>query len=164
MSCLRALVACGRQGFALPLTIIGTGPEEASLKELTRSEGLSDSVRFVGALRGEELARELNRHQVMVIPSRWHEPFGIVAVEGIACGCLIVGSEAGGLPDAIGSCGVTFKNGDEIDLARAITKIVEDRELATLCRQATSIHLRNHTTETVARRYIEFFSQRLAPT
>jgi glycosyltransferase involved in cell wall biosynthesis len=146
-------------GFTLPLTIIGTGPEEAALKNLVIAEKLDGLVRFAGALKGEALAKELNRHEVLVVPSRWAEPFGIVALEGIACGCLVVGSAGGGLPDAIGQCGVLFKNGDAADLARAIRKIIENQALAARCRQAVPHHLNDHNSETIAGRYLEIFER-----
>lgn len=148
-------------GLALPLTIVGTGPEEAALKGLVQTAGLNGLVKFAGVLRGEDLAAELNRHEVLVVPSRWKEPFGIVALEGIACGCLVVASAAGGLPDAIGACGVTFTNGDEADLARALRAVFEKPELAARCRQAAPHHLQNHTSETVAGRYVEIFRDQL---
>ena len=46
----------------------------------------------------------------MVIPSRCAEPFGLVALGGIASGCAIVASDQGGLPDAEGPCGLYFPN------------------------------------------------------
>ncbi len=42
---------------------------------------------------------------------------GIVALEGIACGCVVIGSQGGGLKDAIGNCGLTYPNGDVAALA-----------------------------------------------
>ncbi len=146
-------------GLALPLTIIGSGPEEVALKKLVAELKLEGSVHFAGALRGDALAKELNRHEVLVVPSRWAEPFGIVALEGIACGCLVVGSAGGGLPDAIGQCGVLFKNGDAADLARAIRKIIENQALAARCRQAVPHHLNDHNSETIAGRYLEIFER-----
>jgi glycogen synthase len=146
-------------GLALPLTIVGTGSEEARLKQLVETFGLIDWVRFAGALKGKPLANELNRHQVLVVPSRWDEPFGIVALEGMACGCLVVGSAAGGLADTIGNCGVTFKNGDIADLARAIREILDDPELTERCREAASSHLNRHRIESVAERYLKIFEQ-----
>jgi glycosyltransferase involved in cell wall biosynthesis len=146
-------------GLALPLTIIGSGPEEGALKKLVAELKLNDIVHFAGALRGDALARELNRHEVLVVPSRWAEPFGIVALEGIACGCLVVGSAGGGLPDAIGQCGVLFKNGDAADLARAIREIIENQDLAARCRQAVPQHINDHKSETIAGRYLEIFER-----
>ena len=149
-------------GLALQLTIIGTGPEDVALKKQVADSHLEGLVQFAGALRGEALARELNRHQILVVPSRWAEPFGIVALEAIACGCLVVGSAGGGLPDAIGGCGITFKNGDAVDLARAIREMVTKPDLINRCRQAVPRHLENHRSETVARRYEEIFNHALS--
>ena len=89
---LRALSLLVQRGVPATLAIVGEGPEEARLKALSEELGLSHLVRFLGALRGEALAREYNRHTVSVIPSRWLEPFGLVALEAIACGCIVVGS------------------------------------------------------------------------
>jgi glycosyltransferase involved in cell wall biosynthesis len=94
---------------------------------------------------------------VLVVPSRWEEPFGMVALEGIACGCLVVGSASGGLPDAIGSCGVTFKNGDAVDLSRAIREVLEKKEVTQHFQEAVSNHLNCHRAEVTAARYVEIF-------
>ena len=152
---IQSLAKLRDAGFVPQLTIIGTGSEEEDLRDLVQSEKLNGQVHFVGALQEEELAKELNRHQILVVPSRWEEPFGIVALEGIACGCLAVGSESGGLPDAIGPCGVTFENEDVAGLARAIQKAFEKRESLPL--ETISNHLESHRAEAIAGRYLELF-------
>jgi glycogen synthase len=154
---IQSLALLRDTGFALPLTIIGHGPEEESLKEIITAKALDELVHFAGALKGEALARELNRHQVLVVPSRWDEPFGIVALEGIACGCLVVGSAGGGLPDAIDSCGITFKNGDAVDLSQAIREIFEKQEVIQHCQEAVSDHLNSHSIEVISARYVKIF-------
>jgi glycosyltransferase involved in cell wall biosynthesis len=154
---IQSLASLRDAGLSLPLTIIGAGEEESALKSLAAANKLEDLVRFAGVLRGEELAGELNRHLVLVVPSRWEEPFGLVALEGAACGCLVVGSAGGGLSDAIGQCGITFKNGDVADLTRALREIIETPKLQAFCKQAVPDHLHHHMPETVASRYIEVF-------
>jgi glycogen synthase len=149
-------------GLAIPLTFIGDGPEKKALKKLVAAKGLGNSVRFTGVLKGEALATELNRHQVLVVPSRWEEPFGMVALEGIACGCVVVGSKRGGLAEAIGPCGIVFENGDIIELARSLRTIIENRDLANRCRQAAPGHLQNYKLETVANRYLNVFRECIA--
>jgi glycogen synthase len=156
---IQSLAMLRDAGLVLPLTIIGVGPEAESLKKLAAAKGLGDLVRFAGALTGEALARELNRHQVLVVPSRWEEPFGMVALEGIACGCLVVGSAAGGLPDAIGACGGTFKNGDALDLTRAIREVFEKRKAIQHSQAEIFDHLNRHRAEVVAAGYIEIFER-----
>ena len=120
-----------------------------------RARQLRLAVDFVGAKRGAELRALLNRHRILVVPSRWKEPFGIVALEGIACGCVVVGSRGGGLKDAIGPCGVTFRNGDALALADALTPLLRDAKNLAPFREAAPAHLRNHRATRVAATYIE---------
>lgn len=104
------------------LSIVGSGPDAASLMDLARSLGISCCVDFRGAISGSALAAILNGHYALVIPTRCNETFGIVALEAIACGCVVIGGSGGGLPEAIGSCGYTFPNGDVGGLADVMLK------------------------------------------
>ena len=118
-------------------------------------------MRFAGVKSGDELAQLLNAHKVMVVPSRWDEPFGIVALEAVACGCAVVGSAGGGLPEAIGPCGVTFPNNDAVALARALEDLLtNDAKLASL-RAGAEAHLARHRPREVARAYLKVFEQAL---
>ena len=137
------------------LTIAGDGPERASLERQAAHLGLQSRVDFVGSQTSEQLAALLRQHEILVVPSRWEEPFGIVALEGIACGCVVVGSAAGGLAEAIGPCGITFPNGDAQALAKALSRLIEDpMERARLRRNSTA-HLARFTPEHVASLYLE---------
>src|SRR5262249_8485456 len=111
------------------VTVIGTGPELSLLVRQVDTLGLSDQVRFTGPLKGEELALMLARHRILVVPSRWEEPFGIVALEGAACGCVIIGTNGGGLPEAIGPCGLTVRRGDAGALAEALQEVLTNPDL-----------------------------------
>ena len=112
-------------------------------------------VEFIGVKRGGDLANVLSAHRVMVVPSMWNEPFGIVALEGMACGCVVIGSEGGGLKDAIGPGGLTFPNGDATALAICIEKALFDSPTVQRCRAAAPAHLARHQPRAVARRYLE---------
>ncbi len=127
------------------LTVIGSGPEAPRLAAQAEALGLLPQVRFAGALTGEALVAELNRHRILVAPSRYHEPFGLVALEGIACGCAVVGTEGGGLPEAIGPCGLTVPNGDPIALATALAELLTAPERLAAFRAAAPAHLAPHT-------------------
>lgn len=140
------------------LTIIGTGPEEKSLRTLTAELGLEKQVIFAGPQTDEPLVRLLNAHRIMVVPSRWAEPFGIVALEGIACGCVVVGSADGGLSEAIGPCGVCFPNGDTPALAAALRRLLTEEGLIAQLRAGAQGHLARHTARAVAAAYLEIFT------
>ena len=156
---LDAVAALKAQGLKPGLTIIGSGPEEPFLRRRIKELEISDQVNFVGSKSGEELAEILNGYRIMVAPARWEEPFGIVALEGIACGNVVVGSEGGGLKDAIGPCGLTFPNGDTGALTRVLAKLLTDSGGLAAYKERAEEHLRRHTRAEVARAYLRVFEQ-----
>jgi glycosyltransferase involved in cell wall biosynthesis len=131
------------------LTVVGQGPEEDRL----RAKAGEIDVSFLGVLQGEELARALNQHQILVIPSLWPEPFGVVALEGAACGCQVIGSEQGGLREAIGPCGLTFPNGDPQALADRIDSMLDQPHTPDSIE--VTKHLRGHAPAAFASRILE---------
>jgi glycosyltransferase involved in cell wall biosynthesis len=139
----------------ISLTIIGDGKDSGKLKQQVKEQGLENQVTFTGSLTGKELVNCLNQHQYMLIPSRWKEPFGIVALEGMASGCIPIVADGGGLPDAVGNAGLVFKRGDVNDLVRTMRRVLIDENLKTDLRNAAPQHLKAHTTEKVAGQYFD---------
>jgi glycosyltransferase involved in cell wall biosynthesis len=139
------------------LTVIGSGPEEAELHALVAKYGLSGSVHFTGSMRNEVLNECLNEHKYLLIPSLWQEPFGIVALEGMAAGCIPIVSDGGGLPDAVGNAGLIFKRGDVNDLVECMKNITQNAELEQALAAAAGAQLNKHTDEVVAQQYLAVF-------
>ncbi len=149
---VRSLACLAATDVRPSLTLVGAGPEEGRLRELVAESGLAGRVCFRGRLDGEELVREMNRHRILVVPSVWEEPFGIVALEGIACGCVVVGTARGGLIEAIGSCGVVVPNGDEEALAATLKELLEGADPAAF-RTSAMEHLERHRGGRIVDRY-----------
>lgn len=157
---IQALALLREQGLRPSLTIIGSGPEREPLEQLAVQYRVRDQITFTGAQSGETLVRLLNAHRIMVVPSRWNEPFGVVALEGIACGCGVVGSSGGGLPEAIGPCGITFPNGVADILASDLNLMLSASEMNPWCRpELVHPHLAQHESLQVARSYLSIFTQ-----
>lgn len=156
---LQSLAQLRDQGLTPKLTIVGDGPEKQNLYHIAKSLQLTDQVDFVGVKISHELAHILNAHQVLVVPSLWEEPFGIVALEGIACGCTVIGSVGGGLKDAIGPCGVTFPNGDVKALTNAIADLLSNPNQLIQYKQSAASHLLVHKCTEVARAYLRAFEE-----
>lgn len=152
---LSSLVKLRDRGLRPTLTVIGDGPELGNLQQFVSANNLNAQVTFVGQRTGMDLVTLLNRHRIMVVPSIWKEPFGIVALEGIACGCAVVGSTGGGLRDAIGPCGLTFENGNVAALTAAIESLLCNPEKIRKFVDAAPEHLVRHTTNYVVDRYLE---------
>jgi len=152
---LQALAMLWAAGPQPNLTIVGGGPEAAALRRQAAALGVADQVVFVGVKKGAELAALLNEHRIQAVPSVWAEPFGIVALEGLACGCIVVASSGGGLPEALGGHGVLFPNGDVRALAGCLLRVLE-RPLDYLPDpDKLAKHLGRHERRVVAEGYLD---------
>lgn len=153
---VHALALLKDHGLSPTFSVIGDGPEMSALKQLTVELGLAGQVEFLGTVR-EGRGRIVARHKVMVVPSVWEEPFGVVALEGIAAGCAVVATRGGGLPEAVGPCGVLVPNGDAAALAAALRDVLTDARLREKLTAAGTEHLAQFQPEVVARRYLDVF-------
>ncbi len=137
------------------LTIIGSGPERNNLLKLIADLKLTGYVQMVGPLTGEDLAICLNQHRFLLVPSLWEEPFGNVVLEAMACGCLPIVSNGGGLPAAIGNAGIKFQRGDVNALVNAIIEIITNPTLEHKLKNAADAHLKLHQPDKVASQYLK---------
>jgi glycogen synthase len=143
-----------RRGFYRELTIVGTGSEHSEL--IRAAEGLP--ITFLGVKRGRELSEVIADHKTLVVPSLEPEPFGIVALEGLASGCAVVASRGGGLPEAVGPHGVLFEPGNPTALADAI--VVADAAPELL--KGVAEHLARHEADYVAGKYLKLLGSAIA--
>jgi glycosyltransferase involved in cell wall biosynthesis len=125
-------------------TLIGLGPEEGPLRARAQAAGVADQVTFAGPVRGNELARLLNRHRIMVVPSRF-EAFGIVVLEGLACGCVVAVADSGGLPEVVGPCGPVFPKNDAAALAATLDDLLQNPNRLDAYRGRAPAHLARFT-------------------
>jgi glycosyltransferase involved in cell wall biosynthesis len=138
---------------------VGSGSEEQTLRSIVVEKGLADRVDFSGSVTGEKLVSILNRHSVIAIPSRWREPFGMVALEGMACGCVPIGSDGGGLPDAIGPAGLTFARGSMEGLIENIRRLFLETNLMNDLSAQSEPHLARHRTDVICARYLAILKE-----
>ncbi len=149
-----ALRLLAERGVRVGLTIVGDGPEAPALHQQAAAAGLTGRIRFVGWQVATELVETLNRHRVLVLPSVCEETFGVVVLEGLACGCVPLVTRSGGLPDAVGDCGVVVARDDAAALADGIEALLGDDGLQEAYRARAPDHLLRHTPERVADDYL----------
>ncbi len=84
-----------------PLRIAGDGPIAAELQALSVRHSLENEVTWLGRVKPNEVARELERCAVAVIPSLWFENCSMAIMESLAAGrpCLV--SDSGGNPELV---------------------------------------------------------------
>ncbi|MCW2698260.1 MAG: hypothetical protein JWR62_3345 [Modestobacter sp.] len=150
------------------LTVVGTarpgGPAATALDRL----GLAGAVRFTGPVPQEELVALLQTATVVAVPSLY-EGFSLPAVEAMACATPLVTTDAGALPEVVGShAAVQVKAGDVGQLAGALQLVLDHPSLqeqlgrAGRARVLTSYTWR-HTAERTAQWYAEVLDRTAAP-
>lgn len=154
--CELLLEACRGLTRPFTLSIVGDGVEMKKLQAVVHRYGMQDSVSFLGLQRDEALARTMNRHRVMIVPSLGAEGFGIVALEGLACGCEMVVSDAGGLPEAVGGFGDVFPVGNAVALKTLLERHLAQPVTGTMSDDKVR-YLHSRTAKNVAREYLDLF-------
>jgi glycosyltransferase involved in cell wall biosynthesis len=117
-------------GVQAEFVICGDGWQLESIRELAERIGVSDRVRFTGWLEDDALARELAEASVVVMPSLWPEPFGLVGIEAFGAGRPVIASDTGGICDWLedGVSGVRVPPGDVDALATALRELLASPE------------------------------------
>lgn len=106
--------------------IVGAGSDLANLTRLASGLGLSDRVEFVGRVGSEELSNYYDAARVVVVPSRWPEPFGMVGLEAMHHQRPVVAFDVGGISEWLfdGINGSLVPEQDIDVFAAALTEIL----------------------------------------
>jgi N-acetyl-alpha-D-glucosaminyl L-malate synthase BshA len=109
------------------LLLVGEGPERSSAQALARRLGVEDRVRFLG--RHDSVEDLTKIADVFLLPSEL-ESFGLSALEAMACGVPVVGSDAGGLPEVVKhtETGFLLPVGDIEGMATRTIEVLKDHE------------------------------------
>jgi glycosyltransferase involved in cell wall biosynthesis len=129
---MRELVA---RGVPVRLVVIGEGELRRDLEVAFVEAGVAERVHFAGFV-GDPLPL-VAAGDAAVIPSRWTEAFGLVAVEALAVGTPVVAARVGGLAEILADedTALLVERDDAPGLARALERLWRDPELAAGLRQ-----------------------------
>ena len=100
--------------------VIGEGNLGARLERLTRKYQLEDVVTFVGVQDAETVRESMLASKTVIVPSEFHEPFGLVAIEALMAGCIPIVSNLGGILEACHGRAITFEPGNVKQLSEVI--------------------------------------------
>lgn len=96
-----------RQLSRATLIIVGEGGLRPRLEQRARDAGVAGRVRFAGAVKHEEISGYYNAADALVLASS-REGMPNVVLEALACGCPVVATRVGGIPEVVSEsdCGV----------------------------------------------------------
>jgi phosphatidyl-myo-inositol dimannoside synthase len=131
-----ALVEVLKRRSDVKYLVAGTGPDRRRLECLAERLGVSDDVVFAGNVPEEEKAAYFRACDVFVMLSRqddcWVEGFGLAFLEAALEAKPVVGTDHGGVPDAVvhGRTGLIVPPSDPAAAAEAIMTLLDDAALA----------------------------------
>jgi glycosyltransferase involved in cell wall biosynthesis len=107
--------------------LIGDGPDRSLAERLAETRGFQDRTAFLGNVASIETILPIGK--IFLLPSD-AESFGLAALEAMACGVPVIGTNVGGLPEVVadGSDGYLFPVGDVEGMAAAALTLLHDPE------------------------------------
>ena len=165
---LRALAIAGDRT-PLAVRLVGDGPLRGELESLAASLGLGARVSFAGWRSSAEVAEEMARADLLVVPSVTArdgdmEGLPIVIVEAMATGLPIVGTRHSGIPEVVedGVTGRLVDEGDAAALAEALVEVSDGGRRRTLAAAARARVETAFAVDHLAARYAGMVADRLA--
>jgi len=109
----------------ITVKIIGDGPLKDEIKRQVEKNGYKN-VKLLGYKNGEDLKNEIKNSLFTILPSEWHEVFGLAVIEGFSLGKPAIVSRIGGMPELVkeGVTGLTFEAGHSEELRSKIEYLV----------------------------------------
>ncbi|MDE7548057.1 glycosyltransferase family 4 protein [Acetobacter fabarum] len=98
---------------------------------LTRIQAQAQAagVQMAGYQPHAQVLQAMSHAAIVVVPSRWAEPFGMAALEAMGCGAALVTSRKGGLPDVAGQTALYANPDDLPSVVEALEHLMSDTDL-----------------------------------
>lgn len=136
-----------------PLVLAGPIVDEVFFDRAIRPF-LNGQIRYVGVANHWQKTKLFGRAACVLMPSRWEEPFGLVAIEAMACGTPVVALARGALPDLIEPGLTGYLSRNEERLADSVARAVQLDRTAIRARAAAQFDM-----SVVAELYSQLYTQ-----
>ena len=93
------------------------------------ADARATGITLCGYRRHNQVLEAMTNAAIVVVPSRWAEPFGMTALEAMASGAAVIASPRGGLPEVVGDAALTALPDEDQALERALLRLINDETL-----------------------------------
>jgi glycogen(starch) synthase len=140
--------------------VAGAGTHEHELRAQARQLGLDPHGTFLGWI-GDDVLHSLYRIADLTVVPSIYEPFGLVALEAMACGCPCLVADTGGLREVVPheAVGLRFRSRDPASLARVAARILTDDELGRRIVTEAHEHVLDFDWAEIAERTLEVYQE-----
>lgn len=136
--------------------IVGDGPMMETLKEQAKNSSVADKIHFSGKVSRDEVQKKMAENMIYVMIS--HETFGLVYLESMLQGCIVIASRFGGIDGIVvdGENGFLCEEGNSEELAEIFKKIINlpEEEKKRIAENAIAT-AKMYTDANVAKMYLE---------
>jgi glycogen synthase len=138
--------------------LVGDGPERKALECEAKRLGVADRLHFVGFVAHDRVPAVLAHADLLVLPSLYEE-LGTVLLEAMQAALPIIASRTGGILDVIedGVNGLLVPPGEPEALARAINRLLADRDLACRLSEEAQERVKDYDWEVLAERVLAVY-------
>lgn len=161
---LKAMADVVKKMPELLLLIAGEGPDKEFFDRMAKKLCPGSNVQFLGEVPHHEVPSLLRRAHVFCLPSIG-EPYGMSALQAMACAKPVVLTKAGGFPSLIedGRSGILVPPKDHKSLAEAILKLLSDSDLRRKLGEAgRKVVIENYSSRVMAERLEAIYQEALA--
>ena len=88
----------------------------------------SKQTQFYGFKNQDFIQEKMKSASIIVIPSIWEEPYGLVAAEAMSNGIAIIASDIGGIPEIVKENGILIKNINKLKLKNELKMLMSNND------------------------------------
>lgn len=159
---IKAAVRLRAKGKRCSLYIVGSGNCKGMLARKIEETGITGQVKFISALKQEELPVFYSLIDAIALPSvttpGWKEQFGRVLAEAMACETPVIGSSSGEIPNVIGNVGLVFPEGDAEALSVCIERLMDNETLRSeLTLKGKERAISHYSWKAIAKKYMTMY-------
>ncbi len=96
---------------------------------IKKISSVGPQAQFYGFQDQKFVKEKMNSASIVIIPSVWEEPFGLVAAEAMSSGACIIASKVGGIPEIIRDNGILIDNINQKKLSLEIENMIKDKKM-----------------------------------
>ena len=143
--------------------ILGDGSERKNLEKIVSDEKITN-VRFLGHFGDDTnfLVKFYSRANVLVVPSVWDEPLGLVILEAMACETPVVVTRKGGIPLAVkdGKNGLFIRSRNANDIAEKVNYMfLNEEKRLKMAKKAREIAVEKFSWKIIAQKFIDKYEK-----